>query len=220
MPKRSAQSRAFRSSREAIPASSPGDEERMAGIRARSAIPAQPRIPHFTASDTCLASFPDSVAYNPRRRLPAPFYRPRFCVEYRVRGLGMNSPSEIRSPQNVPGPFPSRRAKIAAIAVLSVIVPRLFLFFVETVIRLAGFNTELVSMPGQKIQIPVWASQDRNFFIAQDVFQQIKDNTLPAEAAEWLGCFRVARDVQYKLKPDSRFRVRNTGNRTGLKTGI
>ena len=132
----------------------------------------------------------------------------------------MNSPSEIRTPKNVPGPSPSRRAKIAAIAVLTVVVPLLFLFFVEAAIRLAGFNTELVSMPGQKIQIPVWASQDRNFFIAQDVFQQIKDNTLPAEAAEWLGCFRVARDVQYKLKPDSRFRVSNTVNRTELKSGI
>ncbi|MCJ7586777.1 MAG: GDSL-type esterase/lipase family protein [Candidatus Aminicenantes bacterium] len=132
----------------------------------------------------------------------------------------MNSPSEIRPPQNVPRPSPSRRAKIAAIAVLTVVVPLLFLFVVEAVIRLAGFNTELVSMPGQKIQIPVWASQDRNFFIAQDVFQQIKDNMLPAEAAEWLGCFRVARDVQYKLKPDSRFRVSNTVNRMELKSGL
>jgi len=132
----------------------------------------------------------------------------------------MNSARNVRPPKNVPGPSSSRRVKIAALAVLTVIVPLFFLFFVEAVIRLAGFNTDFISMPGQKIQVPVWASQDRNIFIAQDVFQQIKDNTLPAEAAEWLGCFRVARDVQYKLKPDSRFRVSNTVNRMELKAGL
>jgi len=133
----------------------------------------------------------------------------------------MNSARNVGPSQNVSGTSPpSRGVKIAAIAVLSIVVPLLFLLLVEAVIRLAGFNTELISMPGQQIQIPVWASQDQNFFIAQDVYQQIKDNTLPAEAAEWLGCFRVARHVQYKLKPDSRFRVSNTVNRKELQSGL
>lgn len=133
----------------------------------------------------------------------------------------MNSARNARPPQDIRSPsHPSRGVKIAAIAVLSIIGPLLFLLLVEGAIRLAGLNTELISMPGQQIQIPVWASEDRNFFIAQDVFQQIKDNTLPAQAAEWLGCFRVARHVQYKLKPDSRFRVSNTVNRKELQSGL
>jgi len=130
------------------------------------------------------------------------------------------SASGVHPTPTAPGPFARRGTKFAALTVLAVVVPLLFLLFLELVIRVVGINTEFVSLPGQKIQIPLWASQDQNFFVAHDVYRQILDNTLPAEAAEWLACFRVALDVQYKLKPNGRFRVSNTINRMELKAGI
>jgi len=109
--------------------------------------------------------------------------------------------------------------KIAAFIFWGVVVPLLFFVFVEIAIRLSGLNVDFVSIPGQKIQTPIWASQDRNFFVAQDVTLRILANTLPAEAAEWLVCFRTAPDVQYKLVPNARFRVSNTVNRAELESG-
>jgi lysophospholipase L1-like esterase len=114
----------------------------------------------------------------------------------------------------------SWKAKLAAFFVLGVAIPIFFFAAVEGGLRLAGVDAEFVSLPGQQVQTPLWAARDRNFFIAQDVYQRILQRTLPADAAEWLACFRAAPDVQYKLKPNGRFRVSNTVNRKELDAGI
>jgi len=114
----------------------------------------------------------------------------------------------------------SRKAKLAALFVLGVALPALFFAAVEGALRLTGVDTEFVSLPGQQVQTPPGAVRDGNFFIAQDVYERILQSALPAEAAEWLSCFRAAPDVQYKLKPNGRFRVSNTVNRMELDAGL
>ena len=110
--------------------------------------------------------------------------------------------------------------KIKTIFILTVIIPLLFFLLIEVIIRISGINTDVVKSDTFKIDIPMWASNNINFFVAEDIYRQILDNKLPVESAEWMNYFVEAKYVRYKMKSNISVHVNNTINRMEIEKGI
>ena len=110
--------------------------------------------------------------------------------------------------------------KIRTFFILTVIIPLFFFFLVEIIIRISGINTDVVKSDQFKIGVPVWASNEIDFFVAEDIYRQILDNKLPVESAEWMKYFVEAKYVRYKMKPDISIQIKNTVNRIEIEKGI
>jgi len=112
------------------------------------------------------------------------------------------------------------RRKIGEIIFLTVGVPLIFMGMLEAIIRFSGIDTEVVKSKNFQVEIPIWASNDINFFAAEGIYNRILDNTLSADSAEWLKYFEEAKYVHYKMKPNISVYVTNTVNRAELEKGI
>lgn len=110
--------------------------------------------------------------------------------------------------------------KMGEVAFLTLGIPLIFFILLETLIRFSGVNTEVVKSKNFQIEVPIWASNDINFFAAEGIYKQILDNTLSVESADWLNYFEEAPYVHYKLKPHISAYVTNTVNRIELEKGI
>ena len=67
-------------------------------------------------------------------------------------------------------------------------------------LRVSRVNTEIVKDDQFQVGVPMWAMDEANFAVAREVYRQILDNKLPADAAEWLQCFEDAKYVHYRMK--------------------
>ncbi|HWP45625.1 MAG TPA: GDSL-type esterase/lipase family protein [Candidatus Limnocylindrales bacterium] len=99
-------------------------------------------------------------------------------------------------------------------------IPFVFFALLEALIRFSGINTDVVKSKNFQVEVPVWASNDINFFAAEGIYRQILDNTLSVESADWLNYFEEASYVHYKMKPRVSAYVTNTVNRIELEKGI
>lgn len=110
--------------------------------------------------------------------------------------------------------------KTRNILVSIIIIPVIFFTLLELVIRITGIDTEIVKSKKFRVGLPVWISNDINFFAAEDIYKRILNNSMPAESAEWLKYFEEAKYVLYKMKPSVSIQIVNTMNLKEIQKGI